>query len=107
MFVFALVLVLLVLICLVIGFGLGFVVVVGGVVFRKLIMVSGWRLELKVIVLVVEVARCVRSCAGGDGVNIHYGVVVVLGLDDERQGGSGGGFGFEVMLKSVGIVAWG
>ena len=56
---------------------------------------GGWRLELKVIVLVVEVARCVGSCAGGDGVNIHYryGVVVVLGSDDERQGGSGGGFG--------------
>ena len=61
---------------------------------------GGWRLELKVIVLVVEVARCVGSCAGGDGVNIHYGVAVVLGLDDERQGGSGGGFGVRGHVES-------
>ena len=52
------------------------------------------------MMLVVEVAPCVGGCAGGDGVNIHYGVVVVLGLDDERQGGSGGGFGVRSHVES-------
>ena len=36
-------------------------------------MVSVLRLELKVMVPVVEVAPCVGGCAGGDGVNVHYG----------------------------------